>query len=548
MAGAVASAPPLATLAGLEILDAGGNAADAAVATALALAVVYPQAGNLGGGGFAVWVPGSGPRGARTLDFRETAPRELDPTDFDDGAGGVDRAKAVRSVFAAGVPGSPAGLVELQRTLGRLDLERVAEPALRLARRGFAVDAHLAHDLRDATLRSRLEASAAARAVFYPDGSPLAEGDLLVQADLARTLELLVAAGERGFYRGETADELVAEIARGGGEMDALDLESYHPVWREPLVGRAGDRTIVTMAPPSSGGIVLLQMFAILDRLDTEAPGPDPDERELHVWIEALRACFADRAEHLGDPDFVHVPIDELLDRDWVSARAAAIGERADPNVMPWVLEPVEHGGETTHLSVLDRDGNAVSLTTTLNTTFGSGIMVEGAGFLLNNEMDDFAIRPGVPNAYGLVGTAANAIESGKRPLSSMTPTVVCDRGGHVEFVVGSPGGPRIITSVFQVLDRVLVHGATLEDAIRAPRLHQQWKPVRTYVEPGFDEAVVDALVARGHVIERATSTWSDVQGVLVGRDGSVTAFSDPRRGGAAGLEGRGLVQEPAAP
>ncbi|QDU85164.1 Gamma-glutamyltranspeptidase precursor [Planctomycetes bacterium Pla163] len=547
---AVVSAHPLATLAGTRVLEEGGNAADAAVATALALAVVYPQAGNLGGGGFAVWVPSMAPADALALDFRETAPRELDAADFDraDAAGQVDRSKAIGSVLAAGVPGSPRGLIALQSRLGRLSFAEVAAPAIELARDGFEVDPHLASDLASPSLRARLEASPGARALFYPDGEPLLEGDLLVQPDLARTLEHLVAHGPAGFYDGPVADAIVATMRSDGGEMDAVDLAAYQHVWRTPVVSSFGRRTLVTMPPPSSGGILILQVFEILEGEGFDYADAEPDARELHWWIEALRAGFADRAEHLGDPDYYDVPVAQLLDRAWIAQRRHAIGEFAQPDILPWVPPVPEGGGETTHLSVLDADGNAVSLTTTLNTTFGSGIMVEGAGFLLNNEMDDFAIRPGVPNAYGLVGNAANAIEPGKRPLSSMTPTVVCAPDGSVELVIGSPGGPRIITSVFQVLARVLVHGQRLEDAIRAPRLHQQWKPLRTFVEVDFPEELVEDLVRRGHAIERESGRWSSVQGILIGPDGELQAFSDARRGGAAGAPGEGLLHRPARP
>ena len=548
---AVVSAHPVATRVGLDVLEAGGNAADAAVATALALAVVYPQAGNLGGGGFAIWVPGEGPDGSLALDFRETAPRELDPGDFDDGAGGVDRDLALASVLAAGVPGSPAGLFELHRRLGRLPFETVAAPALALARDGFRVDAFLARDLRSDGLRARLERSRAARALFYPGGEPLEEEALLVQPELARTLSRFVELGPNGFYAGPVAAAIVAEMERGGGEMDAVDLERYARdgvVWREPVVSAFGARTLVTMPPPSSGGILILQVFEILEGEGFDYADPEPDARELHWWIEALRAGFADRAQHLGDPDFHAVPIDELLDPHWIAERRRAIGAFAQPNILPWVEPVPESGGETTHLSVLDGDGNAVSMTTTLNTTFGSGILVEGAGFLLNNEMDDFAIRPGVPNAYGLVGTEANAIAANKRPLSSMTPTVVCAPDGSVQLVIGSPGGPRIITSIFQVLARVLVHGQGLEEAIAAPRLHQQWKPVRTFVERDFPEAMVTELVRRGHAIEREERRWSSVQAILVRPDGVLEAFADPRRGGVAGAPGEGFLHRPARP
>jgi len=561
--GMVVSEHPLATRAGVEVLEKGGNAADAAVATALALAVVYPQAGNLGGGGFALWVAHDPEQPPTCLDFRETAPRNLRPSDFVDAAGNFVPSRSVESALGVGVPGSPAGLLAFHERHGKLSLRSVAAPALRLAREGFRLEPWLAEDLARPGLRSRLLRHGMAFQVFYRDEEPLAEGEFVVQPELAATIQRLVDDGARGFYEGEVADALVAAVRAGGGVLDHQDLRDYEPKWREPLRGWFRGLEILTVPPPSSGGIVLLQVLSMLDGfpLDEEAqqtrqrwidegrsfPGQAPlSPRAIHWWIEALRLAFADRAEHLGDPDFHDVPQQELLGADWILERRISIGELANPKVGPLQLE-FHSGEDTTHLSVLDGDGNAVSLTTTLNTSFGCGLMVPGVGVILNNEIDDFSILADTPNAYGLVGSAANGIKPGKRPLSSMTPTVVRDGGQVVRMVLGSPGGPRIITSVLQVLLRTEVYGQSLEEAVRAPRLHQQWNPSLTRFEPGWDPLVLSGLRNRAHDVREEEGRWSSVQAIRVEVGGEPVGVSDPRRGGTA--DGTDLLPtEPARP
>ncbi len=550
---------PLAVSAGLAILDAGGNAADAAVATALALAVVYPQAGNLGGGGLAIVVPHGDANGARAIDFRETAPAALTADLFLDGAGDPVRERSLTGHLAAGVPGSAAGLTRLHQEFGSLSLEVVALPAIRLALDGFPVDPFLARDLRQPVLRARLEQSAGSRALFYPGGEALSVGQILRQPELAKTLQRLASEGPQGFYRGPVADAIAAEMRRGGGVMTAQDLAGYTALWSMPLRGWFRGREVITMPPPSSGGVLLLQVMGMLSGLPLDADRENVAEsgevqagggvggQALHWWIEAMRLGFADRAEHLGDPGYVTVPIEQLLAPKWIAERRVSIGPRARPDVSPLVLAPPEGGGETTHLCVLDGEGNAVSMTTTLNTTFGSGVLVPGAGFLLNNEMDDFSMLPGVPNAYGLVGSEANSIQGGKRPLSSMTPTVVLDDRGAVELVIGSPGGPRIISSVLQVALRLLVYEQTPVEAVLAPRVHQQWKPLWTSVEPGFPEELAQKLEARGHELHRGDRRWASVQVIQVLPSGDVRGASDPRRGGVAGRIDAPLP-EPAQP
>lgn len=560
--GAVASEHPIATAVGLDVLERGGNAADAAVATAFALAVVFPQAGNLGGGGFALWVPARGE--PRALDFREVAPsttlvaRYLD----DDGRAVPDRSR--RGPLSVGVPGSPLGLFELHKNCGsgQFTFAELTAPAVKLAREGFRVDPWLALTLRDNADKAKW--NDAARAVFYPGGRPLDEGAMFKQPELADTLERLGRGGPDAFYSGAVASALVNELdntvvpgleARLGGAVDLADLQSYETRWREPLRGWFLGHELFSMPPPSSGGIVVMQTLAVLEGLPleaelTRAENGTPTVRMVHWWIEALRGSFADRAEHMGDPDHVTVPVGDLLSPEWIAERRSEIGERARVDVEPWA-EAVPESTETTHISVVDRKGNALSLTTTLNGSFGSGILVSGAGFLLNNELDDFAIQADAPNMYGLLGSDANVIAPNKRPLSSMTPTVVRSADGRPELVLGSPGGPRIITSVVQVLLRVLVLEEDLRTAINAPRLHQQWSPQATWFEAefngGWDPLIIAGLEARGHPFELVGGRLGSVQGISIDATGAPTAYSDPRRGGAAGVERVG-VAEPARP
>ncbi|MFN0244837.1 MAG: gamma-glutamyltransferase [Planctomycetota bacterium] len=569
--GAVVSEHPLATRAGLDVLNRGGNAADAAVATALALAVAYPQAGNLGGGGFALFVAHTGV--ASAIDFRETAPAAAAVARFLGSNGELVSARAVRGPLSVAVPGSPAGLYELFREhgSGRFSLADLARPAIELATRGFTVDGWLARDLSDLNVRARM--NSAALALFYPGGKPLAEGALLRQPELATTLALYANAGPSAFYRGRIADLVVAELAAarvpestetGAGWITSSDLASYRAIPRTPLRGWFRGMEIVAMPPPSSGGVMLLQVLGMLEGLPLDAereharaahalepsePRDDPglSDRMVHWWIEAQRRAFADRAAHLGDPDLVNVPLTELLAHAWIAERRVSIGEVAEPAVAPWA--PVRESMQTTHLSVLDAQGNAVSLTTTLNSRFGSGILVRGAGFLLNNEIDDFAIAPNAPNQFGLVGAAANALQPGKRPLSTMTPTVVRD-GGHANTtVIGSMGGPRILSSVAQVLLRIFVLEEVPERAIRAPRFHQQWNPLPTSFERGFDPALVAALAGRrGHPVDESSETFGSVQLIHLAEPGAQpAAISDPRRGGAGAVQGKPM-STPAVP
>ena len=549
--GAVVSGQPIATQVGLDILEAGGNAADAAVATAMALAVVLPQAGNLGGGGFALWVPHQGP--GEVIDFREVTPEGFDQDLYLDDEGKVVPRRSLETPLAVGVPGSPAGLYSLfqRHGSGKLSFQQLCAPAIALARDGFVVNAWLVGSLGASGPKRRLMADRAARALFYPHAGDeaLQVGEVLVQEDLAQTIERYGAQGPDGFYRGETAARILAclEAAnqREGGlvgerGMTAEDLAQYQSIVRAPLKGWFRGHEVLSVPPPSSGGFVLLQVLAILEGLPLEGQRTEeggPTAQALHWWIEALRLAFADRAEHLGDPNGFDVPMDELLGSDWITMRRVSIGPRADLECRAWVAPPGPESSETTHLSVLDDQGNAVSLTTTLNATFGSGIMVQGAGFLLNNELDDFSILAGTPNMFGLVGSEANQLRPGRRPLSSMTPSVVREAGGRVVLVLGAPGGPRIISSVLQVVLRVLVYRQDLNSAIAAPRLHQQWRPLETRVEKTFDPGLLGALAENHGQPFAPGSAAGLVQAIWVEEDGQPTAESDPRSGGSGGIQ-----------
>jgi gamma-glutamyltranspeptidase/glutathione hydrolase len=576
--GAIVTEHPLATQVGLDILNRGGNAADAAIAASFALAVVYPQAGNLGGGGFALFVPHSGV--ARAFDFRETAPAAASAERYLDAQRRVVPERALRGALSVAVPGSPAGLFALYQACGskKLRFAELVQPAIDLAERGFHVDAWLARDLASKSVRERM--NDAARELFYPHGVALREGQVLKQRELAETLSLIANGGPDAFYNGRIAQAIARELAQtsipqssatGRDWITPSDLAAYEVKEREPLSGWFRGMQIVTMPPPSSGGVLLLQVLGILEglpldaerkhaledhRLEREQRGattsddPGLDERMVHWWIEALRRAFADRAAQLGDPDAspaAAAAAGRLLAPDWIAARRISIGENADPGVAPLAIAP--EGTQTTHVSALDVDGNAVSLTTTLNEAFGSGILVRGGGFLLNDEIDDFAIQAGAPNMYGLVGGSANALAPGKRPLSSMTPAVLRDGGHATTMVIGSPGGPRIITAIAQVLLRVLVLEQSIHDAVRAPRLHQQWMPRATRFERGFAKEIVDALSnRRGHEVEWSDKRFGSVQAIWLAEPGAdPVGVSDPRRGGSAVVQGA-QMSTPARP
>jgi gamma-glutamyltranspeptidase/glutathione hydrolase len=524
--GAVASAAPAATEAGTELLRAGGNAADAAVATALALAVVHPRAGNLGGGGFAVArIDGV----VSTLDFRETAPGAA-TRDMYLGADGKPVAeRSTVGPLAAGVPGSPAGLYELHRRLGRLPWARVVAPAVRLARDGFVVTTEVHENLVDE--RALLGRFPETAAVWLPGGQPPAVGSTIRLPRLAAALERYGKRGPDALTRGRAARAIERASRRHGGILTAADLAAYRPVWREPLRFEAFGWQLASMDLPSSGGILLAQTCALAGRLELAAE-PAGSPARLHLLAETWRRAFADRFL-LGDPAGSAAAASDLLAAGWLDRRAASVDRRsATPSsaVQAWPGREPDGRGETTHLSVLDAEGNLVALTTTLNGNFGCGLLVPELEILLNNEMDDFAAAPGQPNMFGLVQGEANAVRPGRRMLSSMTPTVAWR--GDERLAIGAAGGPRIITATAQVLLGVVLDDRPLADAMAAPRVHHQWLPDRLLLEPGVELPVRAALEALGHLVD-SREQIAEVHAVARRADGTTEASADPRAGGS---------------
>jgi gamma-glutamyltranspeptidase/glutathione hydrolase len=527
--GAVASAAPDATAAGLEILRAGGNAADAAVATALALAVVHPGAGNLGGGGFAVIRFGAN---VAALDFRETAPAAATATMYLGPDGSPVPERSLVGPLAAGVPGSPAGLFELHRRFGRLPWREVVAPAIRLAADGFVVTPRLHDEIeKNKALLARFPAGAA---VWLPDGRTPAAGATMRVPQLAATLRDYADRGAKALQEGKAAAAIVAASSHNGGIISIADLAGYRAVWRDPIRFTAFGWEVAAMPLPSSGGIILAESCGILERLGWSALPRGGLER-AHLLVETFRRAFADRFL-LGDPATTEAGPAQLLAPAWLARRAAEIDRtRATPSatVGPWSAAAAAEKRQTTHLSVVDGEGNAVALTTTLNGLFGCGLLVPELGIFLNNEMDDFAAAPGRPNLYGLVQGRANAIAPGKRMLSSMSPTVAWSNG--TVFALGSPGGSRIPTAVAQVFLDVVVDHDPLAEAVRRPRLHHQWRPDEVAFEPGaLDTASAAELERRGHRL-REVERLGEVDAVLRRADGRCEAAADPRGPGAAG-------------
>lgn len=531
--GMVVSDAPIAAQVGLDVLRGGGNAVDAAVAVAFALAVVYPQAGNIGGGGFAVLRLADGTEAS--LDFRETAPAAAHRDMYLDAEERVTKDARVGH-RSAGVPGSVAGLWELHRRHGTRPWAELVAPAIRLAEEGFPVDEMLRRDVE--AYRDRLAANAASAALLLPGGEVPEVGAILTNPDLAATLRRIAEGGADEFYRGRTAELLVAEMRRGGGIIAAEDLASYRAVWREPIVFSYRGLRVISMPPPSSGGVTLALLCGILEGLDLAALGWH-SPAHLHLLVEAMRRAYADRNAYLGDPDFVEVPTAAFLSAARAARHLAGIDRgRATPSaeIRP-EARPLPDRPETTHFGVVDAHGNAVALTTTINDIFGASVTVTGAGFLLNDEMDDFAAAPGTPNMFGLVQAEANAIAPGKRPLSSMTPTIVLDAERRPLVIVGGRGGSRIITGVLQVLSNVVDFGMPVDDAVHAPRLHHQHLPdVVVYEAGGFTPEQLAGLEALGHRLEPRAMAPFPMNSVpaLVRRGALWTGAGDPRRAGAA--------------
>jgi gamma-glutamyltranspeptidase / glutathione hydrolase len=528
-AAAIASAHPLATEAGHEILGRGGNAFDAAIAVTAALGVVEPYGSGIGGGGFFLLHRAEDGLQAM-LDGRETAPAAAHRDMYLDAEGEVIPGLSVDGPLSAGIPGTPAALVHLAERYGRLSLADSLAPAVRLAREGFPVDAVYR---RMATFRlEALNAHPEAARVLLGDGKVPAEGTILRQPDLADTLERLGRDGFDGFYRGDLAERLVAGVREAGGIWTLADLDGYRVVEREPVRGEYGGFRITAASPPSSGGVALVGILNQLAHYDLAAL--DPAAR-AHLMVEAMRRAYRDRAEYLGDPDFVDMPLARLLSRDYAAGLRATIHpKRATPSeLLPVTLEPMAESEQTSHFSVLDADGNRVAATVTVNYPFGSGFMAPGTGVLLNDEMDDFSAKPGVPNVYGLVGAEANAIAPGKRMLSSMTPAFV-ENESRVA-ILGTPGGSRIITmALLAALE--FMEGGDAEAMVSGPRFHHQYLPDEIQFEEGaFDAATLEALAARGHTLSPQSRPFGNMQAIVWDRaSGEVSAASDPRGIGEA--------------
>jgi len=524
---AVASVHPRASEVGAAILRRGGNAVDAAVAVGFALAVVHPSAGNIGGGGFMVIRQAAG--SVYTLDYREMAPTGASRDMYLDSLGTLTE-ESVTGHLAAGVPGSVAGLAEAQRRFGRLSLAEVMEPAIRLARDGIALDESRSRSLGYAA-RRLAQFAGSRRQFLLPDGEAPPPGTLFVQPDLARTLQAIADSGPRVFYEGDVADLIVAEMQRGGGLITKEDLAAYRPIWRDPVTMTYRGYTIYSMAPSSSGGVTMAEILNILEGFDPLPPFGTPEQ--VHLVAEAMRRAFTDRNYFLGDPAFVQMPLDRLTSKTYAAELRATI-DPAHATASSALRPGHAEGDHTTHYSVVDPEGNAVSVTTTLNSGYGSAVTVEGAGFLLNNEMDDFSGAPGQPNQYGLVQGEANAIVPGKRMLSAMTPSIVLDPEGKLLLVVGTPGGPTIITTVTEVISDVIDYEMTLPEAVAAPRIHHQALPDQIFYERGgLRPEVVSALERMGHALRARGGYSGEVAGIMRTPTGWI-AVSDPRSGGGS--------------
>lgn len=538
--GVVAAQDMRAAEIGRDILAKGGNVVDAAVAAGFALAVTHPQAGNLGGGGF-MMIKLAGREDVIAIDFREAAPSGATRDMFLDENGDVDTMRARFSHLSTGVPGTVMGLLTAHEKYGSKSLREVISPAVELAEKGFPVTRALADSLKE--YRERFARDPSTEAYFLQrDGRPYEQGEILVQKDLAKTLKAIRDRGAKGFYEGRVADLIVNEMTRNGGLITHDDLKNYRAVERKAVLGSYRGYEVASMPPPSSGGVHLIEMLNVLEGFDLKSMGHNSADY-LGVLVESMRRAYADRSEYLGDPDFISVPADRLLDKAYaarlrgqIKVGAATKSEAVKPG-----LGPLEESEQTTHYSVMDSQGNAVAVTTTLNFTFGNSYSVDGAGFLLNNEMDDFSAKPGSPNGFGLLGAKANEIAPGKRPLSSMTPTIVL-KDGKTVFATGTPGGSTIINIVLQNALNIIEFGMNPMQANAAPKIHHQWQPDRIIAEPGIpvdtirlmkDRGFIFAETPDGGVFQRPMGRTNTVM-----TDGaSLLGAADPREpdGGAAG-------------
>ena len=522
--GMVATEQELASRIGLDILKAGGNAVDAAVGIGFALAVALPNAGNLGGGGF-MMVHDAKTGKSVALDFREVAPLKATRNMYLDDKGNVINGKSLYTHYAVGVPGTVAGMEHALKKWGTMPLDKVIAPSIALAEKGFPVSETLAKILRQE--QKNMGKWPATTEIFWKDGAPLKRGDLLVQKDLAQSMRLIAQQGAKAFYEGAIAQKIAAEMAPHAGAVTLQDLREYKVAEREPVRGTYRGYEVVTMPPPSSGGTHLVQILNMLEQWPLAQWGQN-SAQTLHHMAESSKLAYADRSEYLGDPDFVKIPLKGLTSKRYAESLAKTIDpNRARPakEIKPGQPQSYE-SDQTTHYSVVDKAGNAVAVTYTLNTNFGSGIVAKGTGILLNNEMDDFAAKPGVANAYGLVGGDANAVAAKKRPLSSMTPTLVL-KDGKPTLVTGSPGGARIITTVLQTVVNTIDFGNNPAEAAAAPRVHHQWTPDELRVEKGLSPDTLALLKQRGHNIAVKPS-MGRTQTIQI-RNGMLYGYSDPR-------------------
>ncbi|EJV5811342.1 gamma-glutamyltransferase [Campylobacter jejuni] len=525
--GLVLSSHELANKIGKEVLDKGGNAIDAAVAVGYALAVVHPAAGNIGGG-FAVIHLANGEN--TTLDFREMAPLKASRNMYLDSKGEVIKDASTIGYLAAGVPGTVKGMSAMLDRYGTMKLKDLMAPAIKLAEKGYLINDRQEQTMLEAKDMFK-EFPSSSKYFLKKDGSTYKSGDLFVQKDLAKTLKLIAKEGPDAFYKGKIADLIATDMAKNKGIITKEDLAQYQAIWRKPVEGTYRGYDIISMSPPSSGGAHIIEILNIMENANIENLG-FASSKTLHIMAEAMRQAYADRSEYMGDPDFVKIPLDKLTSKEYAKEIYAKIPkDKALPSskVKPG-LGQIHEGHNTTHYSVLDSKGNAVSITYTINASYGSGAAVEGAGFLLNDEMDDFSIKPGVPNLYGLVGGEANAIEPKKRPLSSMSPTIIL-KDGKVFMVVGSPGGSRIITTVLQVISNVIDHKMDISTAVESPRFHMQWLPDEIRTEPfGIIKDVQNNLEKMGYKITKEPY-MGDVNAIMVDpKTGKIVGSMDTRK------------------
>ena len=522
--GMVVSAHPQSSRIGVSILRKGGNAIDAAVATEFALAVCYPEAGNIGGGGFMLIRTSDGK--TDVIDYREKAPLNASRDMYLDKSGNVSEGLSTETHLASGVPGTVDGMINAHSKYGKLPFKEVIQPAIDIAEKGFPVTGRQADDLN--SNRKVFTERNSFRPAFVKD-SPWKEGDTLVQSDLAVTLKRIRDFGRDGFYSGKTASLIIREMNRGNGIISEQDLKEYHSVSRVPLTADYKGYKIITAPPPSSGGIILIQLLRMTDKYPIREWGFN-SIRAIHLIVEAERRAFADRSEYLGDPAFVRIPVNQLTGKKYLTARMSSFNESKASDSQQ--IKPGSPEGytseETTHYSVVDAAGNSVATTTTLNNTFGNSIVVDSAGFLLNNQMDDFSVKPGFPNMYGLIGGEANSVQPGKRMLSSMTPTIV-EKDGKLLLVLGSPGGSTIPTTVFQVVNNVLNFGMSIGQAVDAGRFHHQWLPDWiSFEKHAIDSVSYKKLVEMGHTLKERSSIGS-VNAIMILQGGKKAGSADKR-------------------